>query len=199
VARFHTPAALREMLDRELGAAVEWLQTHPVSHPILRSYQRDAIESVEVALLRNRRRRALVAMATGTGKTLTAIALLYRLMKSGFARRILFLVDRRALAAQAVMSLSRFEAEPGLKFAKIYEVYSQRFRRQDLEDIKFDPQVLPTSYLTNPNLGHAFVYVSTIQRMRINLFGLPEGVGWGSDCDANRTQALWTSPSMPLT
>jgi type I restriction enzyme R subunit len=53
-------------------------------------------------------------------------------------------------------------------------VYSQRFRREDLEDEHFDPWVLPTSYLTNPNLTQAFVYVSTIQRMRINLFGPPE-------------------------
>ena len=182
VAKFHTPAALREMLDRDLDATVGWLHTNVVSHPILRPYQRDAIQSVEAALLQGRR-RALVAMATGTGKTLTSIALLYRLMKSGYARRVLFLVDRRALAAQAVMAFSRFEAEPNLKFDKIYEVYSQRFRREDLEDQKFDPKILPTSYLTNPNLGHAFVYVSTIQRMRINLFGLPEGVAWGSDRD----------------
>ena len=54
-----------------------------------------AIEAVEQSLLQGKR-RMLVAMATGTGKTLTAIALLYRLMKSDFARRVLFLVDRRA-------------------------------------------------------------------------------------------------------
>ena len=58
----------------------------------------------------------LVAMATGTGKTFTIANLIYRLMKSGFAKRILFLVDRRALAAQAVTTMASFEAEPGLKF-----------------------------------------------------------------------------------
>jgi hypothetical protein len=90
----------------------------------------------------------------------------YRLMKSGVARRILFLVDRRALAAQAVNAFAAFEPEPGLKFDKIYEVYSQRFRREDLgEDQKFDAKVLPASYLLNPPPGHAFVYVCTIQRM----------------------------------
>lgn len=180
VARFHTPAALREMLTRDLAGAGDWLRTCPVDHPTLRPYQREAIESVEAALLQGRR-KMLVAMATGTGKTLVAVALLYRLMKAGYARRILFLVDRRALAAQAVVAFSRFEAEPGLKFDRIYEVYSQRFRREDLEDQQFDPKVLPTSYLTNPDLGHVFVYVSTIQRMGINLFGLPEGVAWSGD------------------
>jgi type I restriction enzyme R subunit len=93
-------------------------------------------------------------------------------MKSGVARRILFLVDRRALAAQAVLAFASFEPEPGLKFINIYEVYSQRFQREDFdEDQKFDPKVLPSSYLTDPQPGHAFVYVSTIQRMTINLFG----------------------------
>ena len=50
-------------------------------------------------------------------------------MKSGVARRVLFLVDRRALAAQAVRAFASFEAEPGLKFDKLYELYSQRFQR----------------------------------------------------------------------
>jgi type I restriction enzyme R subunit len=96
----------------------------------------------------------------------------YRLMKSGVAKRILFLVDRRALAAQAVLAFASFEPEPGLKFDKIYEVYSQRFQTGDFdEEQNYDPKVLPSVYLTNPNASHAFVYVSTIQRMTINLFG----------------------------
>jgi DNA-binding Lrp family transcriptional regulator len=114
----------------------------------------------------------LVAMATGTGKTFTMVNQVYRLMKAGVAQRILFLVDRRVLAAQAVLAFASFDPEPGLKFDKIYEVYSQRFQRGDFdEDEKFDPRVLPSSYLTDPQPGHAFVYVSTIQRMTINLFG----------------------------
>lgn len=89
-------------------------------------------------------------------------------------------MDRRALAAQAVTEMNTFDAEPGLKFSQTYETYSQRFRRQDLEEQEhFDPKVLPTEYLTNPQAGHAFVYVCTIQRMRINLFGRPEA--WGGD------------------
>ena len=111
-------------------------------------------------------------MATGTGKTFTMVSEVYRLMKSGVAKRILFLVDRRALAAQAVRAFASFDPEPNQKFAKIYEVYSQRFHREDFDqEEKFDPKVLPNSYLTNPKAGHAFVYVSTIQRMTVNLFG----------------------------
>jgi type I restriction enzyme R subunit len=182
VAAFYTPAALREMLDKGENGSSEWLRHHPVDHPTLRPYQRDAIRSVEHSILAGKR-TMLVAMATGTGKTLTAIDLIHRLMKSGYARRILFLVDRRALAAQAVTAFANFDAEPGLKFDRIYEVYSQRFRPEDLEDEKFDPKVLPTSYLTNPDLSQAFVYVSTIQRMRINLFGAPENTPWGADTE----------------
>src|SRR5437762_9640590 len=122
----------------------------------------------------------LGAMATGTGKTFTTVNQVYRLMKSGVAQRILFLVDRRALAAQAVRAFASFEPEPGLKFDKIYEVYSQRFQREDFdENEKFDPKTLPSGYLRSPNAGHAFVYVSTIQRMTISLFGRDAIFGMG--------------------
>lgn len=170
IAKFHTPQAIKELLSVDKELAKEWLRNNPVDQPDLRYYQKEAIEGIEKSIL-NRKRNMLVAMATGTGKTFTIVNLIYRLMKSGYAKRILFLVDRRALAAQAVTELSSFEAEPGLKFDKCYEVYSQKFRREDLEEMKFDLKVLPTGYLTNPQPKHSFVYVSTIQRMRINLFG----------------------------
>ncbi|GFG74480.1 hypothetical protein MBOT_18450 [Mycobacterium botniense] len=105
---------------------------------------------------------------------------IYRLMKSGIAHRVLFLVDRRALAAQTVRAFASFEAEPGLKFDKLYPVYSQRFQQTDFDEgEKFDPTVRPNSLLTNPKLGDAFVYVSTIERMSINLFGCEAGIRFG--------------------
>ena len=139
IASFHTPSALKELLERDVKKAEDWLRENAVDNPSLRQYQKDAIESVESMLL-SRKRRMLVAMATGTGKTRVASSLIYRLMASGFAKRILFLVDRRALAAQAVKEFSTYEPEKGRKFDRIYEVYSQRFRREDLEEeVKFDP------------------------------------------------------------
>jgi type I restriction enzyme R subunit len=171
VAKFHTPGALEEFLSKNEDSAKDGLKNTPIDNHLLRAYQKEAIESIERAIFA-RKRNMLVAMATGTGKTFTIVNLIYRLMKSGFAKRILFLVDRRALAAQAVTALASFEAEPGLKFDQCYEVYSQRFKREDLEEnIKFDPKILPTEYLTAPKTRDSFVYVSTIQRMRINLFG----------------------------
>ena len=118
----------------------------------------------------------------------------YRLMKTGVAKRILFLVDRRALAAQAVRTFLSFEPEPGLKFNQIYQVYSQRFQRGDFgEDEKFDPTVLPSSYLLYPKIGDAFVYVSTIQRMAINLFGR-EGVLGDDDAPEDDAEQLANIP-----
>jgi len=171
ISRFHTPDALAEKLRRDFDGSCQRLIQTPNEHPKLRPYQRDANAAIEKAI-EDQKRQMLVAMATGTGKTFTLVNQVYRLMKSGVAKRILFLVDRRALAAQAVLAFASFEPEPGLKFDKIYEVYSQRFHREDFEDDeKYDPKVLPSSYLTNPQASHSFVYVSTIQRMTINLFG----------------------------
>ncbi len=189
VARFHTPAALQELLAREFEAACAWFAATPNNHPMLRPYQIEANTAIEQAIA-DRKRQMLVAMATGTGKTFTLVNQVYRLIKSRVARRILFLVDRRALAAQAVNAFAAFEPEPGLKFDKIYEVYSQRFRREDLgEDEKFDSKVMPADYLLDPDPGHAFVYICTIQRMAINLFGRQEMFATGDDVgddDANR-------------
>jgi len=112
IARVHTPAALEELLAKDEEKAKAWLGDNEVKLKPLRPYQKEAIESIEKALL-DRKRQMLVAMATGTGKTFMTVNLIYRLMKSGLAKRILFLVDRRALAAQAVRELASFEAEPG--------------------------------------------------------------------------------------
>ncbi|MDI6754802.1 MAG: DEAD/DEAH box helicase family protein, partial [Thermodesulfobacteriota bacterium] len=171
VAAFHTPQALMEMLHKNVAAAEEWLKENAIDNKYLWPFQIEAIKAIEQAIL-ERRRLMLVAMATGTGKTFTIVNLIYRLMKANYAKRILFLVDRRALAAQVVTEMASFEAEPGLKFDQCHEVYSQRIRREDLdENMKFNLMILPAEYLTNPSSRDSFVYVSTIQRMRINLFG----------------------------
>ena len=171
VTQFHTPEALIEHLHKDFDACCQTLSQTPNDHPRPHQFQRDANAAIEEAISEHKR-QMLVAMATGTGKTFTMVNEVYRLMKSKVASRILFLVDRRALAAQAVLAFASFEPQPGLKFDKIYEVYSQRFQTGDFdEEQKYDPKVLPSAYLTSPNASHAFVYVSTIQRMTINLFG----------------------------
>jgi len=181
VAAFHTPAALLEMLGRDFDSACDKLRGLPHDNQKLRPYQRDANAAVEKAIA-ERKRNLLIAMATGTGKTLSLVNEIYRLMKSGVAKRVLFLVDRRALAAQAVRTFSSFDAEPGQKFNQVYEVYSSKFQREDFgEEEKFDPKLLPQSYLTDPKPGQAFVYVATIQRMAINVLGRQAIFGLGDE------------------
>ncbi len=179
VTKFHTPDGLSERLREKFEVSCQRLADRDNAHPMIRPYQAEANTAIEQAI-RDRKRQMLVAMATGTGKTYTMVNEVFRLMESGVAKRILFLVDRRALAAQAVKAFASFEAQPGLKFDRAYEVYSQRFFREDFEEEeKFDPKVLPSSYLLEPKPGHAFVYICTIQRMTINLFG--RNAVFGSD------------------
>lgn len=133
VADYPTPGAIREALGRDVEAALQALHALPNDHPKLRPYQRDANTAVEQAIA-DRRREMLVAMATGTGKTFTTVNQIYRLLRAGAAKRILFLVDRRALAAQAVQAFNAFRPDGSSKFTDIYQVFSQRFRRDDLDD-----------------------------------------------------------------
>ncbi len=190
VADFHTPAALGELLARDFDAACDRLLALPHDNEVLWPYQKQANAAVERAIA-ERKRRLLIAMATGTGKTFTFVNEIYRLMKSGVAKRILYLVDRRALAAQAVRAFASFEAEPGQKFDQLYEVYGGRFQKEDFEEeaFQFDPKAVPPTYLTDPQPGHAFVYVCTIQRMAINILGKNAIFGLGResfDEDADR-------------
>ncbi|MDG1698115.1 MAG: DEAD/DEAH box helicase family protein, partial [Polaribacter sp.] len=94
----------------------------------LREYQIEAIKAVEHKILTNTEdRRALLAMATGTGKTRTMVGMCYRLIKSGSFKRILFLVDRRMLGKQASNTFKEVHIEGLQTFAQIYDL-------QDLED-----------------------------------------------------------------
>lgn len=98
---WYTPAGLSGLLKIEREESERKLDDFgfELDFP-LRDYQKDAILAAEGAI-RNGQRRVLLAMATGTGKTKTCIALLYRLLSSGLFRRALFLVDRTALGEQA--------------------------------------------------------------------------------------------------
>lgn len=75
-------------------------------HGTLRDYQRVAVSQV-LAAVQSERRRMYLQMATGTGKTITAAGVIAKLWSVGLIRRALFLVDRDALAAQAVKNFKR--------------------------------------------------------------------------------------------
>jgi len=167
---FHTPEAMETLFNSQRKTSLQWLNEKPINTPGLRPYQKDAIQAFENNLEEGKR-LMLLAMATGTGKTFTTVNLVYRMLASGYAKRILFLVDRKSLAAQAVTAFASFDTPRNLKFKDEYELYSQKFRKEDFEGESYDPTVLPNSYLTNPDGTKTFLYVCTIQRMAINLYG----------------------------
>lgn len=77
------------------------------------------------------KRRILVAMTTGTGKTKTCIALIYRLLKSGGVSRVLFLVDRRLLGDQAAGAFKDTRMEGVQNFADIYNLEPRGAQRPE--------------------------------------------------------------------
>jgi len=87
----------------------------------LRPYQTDAITAVETAIAAGQK-NILLAMATGTGKTRLAIALMYELLRRKRFRRILFLVDRNALGRQTLDAMSTTDTAGFLKFDQVFPV-----------------------------------------------------------------------------
>ncbi|MFG2880237.1 DEAD/DEAH box helicase family protein [Streptomyces sp. NPDC048337] len=98
---FRTQDQLRWLIRQRAGRLA--LKSANVDQGIAgRPYQLEAIQRVSESFEKEQRRRALLVMATGTGKTRTAVALTELLQRAGWVRRILFLADRQALVNQAV-------------------------------------------------------------------------------------------------
>lgn len=174
VFHFHTPEELAAWLDARhlslpdidgephpltgqpssLRARLQYLP--PLHAPSLWSAQRKAVENLETSLQENRP-RALIQMATGSGKTYTAITAAYRLIKHADAKRVLFLVDRTNLGKQALKEFQQYTTpDDGRKFTELYNV-------QHLTSNRLDPV--------------AKVVITTIQRLYSMLKGdeeLPE-------------------------
>lgn len=186
---FHTPEAMETLFNSKRETALQWLKEKPINTPGLRPYQKEAIQAFENNLEEGKR-LMLLAMATGTGKTFTTVNLVYRMLASGYAKRILFLVDRKSLAAQAVTAFASFDTPRNIKFKDEYELYSQRFKKEDFEGEAYDPTVLPNSYLTNPDGTKTFLYVCTIQRMAINLYGKAGAFGEDEESGDDEEETL---------
>jgi type I restriction enzyme R subunit len=126
---FPRPGALARLLrDAEADpqaptwrAKVRAMPPLDITH--LRPAQDDAITNAERSLVEQQFDRSLVQMATGAGKTYTAVTLAYRLLKHGGFSKVLFLVDRNNLADQTLAEFQNFTTpDDGRRFAEIYNV-----------------------------------------------------------------------------
>lgn len=149
-----SPQGLLEKLDADQKAAQQALDD--LSDDLLtsstglnlRDYQVDAIHAAEKAIS-NGAPHALLAMATGTGKTRTVLGMIYRFLKTERFRRVLFLVDRTALGTQAMDTFKDVRLEELLTLDGLYSI-------KGLEEAGVDPETR--------------VHVSTVQGMAKRLF-----------------------------
>ncbi len=119
---FHTPEHLLELVQQPNTLRTRLRQFPALNTAPLRECQIDAVTSLEKSLAANRP-RALIQMATGSGKTFTAVTQAYRLIKHAGAKRILFLVDRGNLGRQTVNEFQQFTTpDDGRKFTDLYNV-----------------------------------------------------------------------------
>lgn len=119
---WYSPAEIKSYLRQTPQQANDELDEMGFDYELkLRDYQKKAILEVEQAI-KDGKDSAMVAMATGTGKTKTCIALVYRLLKAERFRRILFLVDRSALGVQATVDFGEVRMENLNTFADTFEV-----------------------------------------------------------------------------
>jgi len=131
-----------------------------------------AIRNLEASLAQNKP-RALIQMATGSGKTFTAISFIYRLIKFAGARRVLFLVDRGNLGRQAKKEFDQYVSP--------------------VNNYKFGEEFI-VQHLTSNQLDRtARVCICTIQRMYSMLKGreLPEEADEES---TERVESLFKEP-----
>lgn len=141
---FHRPETFMQWMkeDKTLRARLHDIPALPIEG--LRDCQITAITHLEKSF-KDQRPKALIQMATGAGKTFTAISFIYRLLKYSKAKRILFLVDTKNLGEQAEGEFRSYTAsEDNRLFTELYGVTR-----------------LSSSFIPNDSQ----VYISTIQRM----------------------------------
>jgi type I restriction enzyme R subunit len=100
-----------------------------------------AIRNLDASLAQNKP-RALIQMATGSGKTFTAISFIYRLIKFAGARRVLFLVDRGNLGRQAKKEFDQYVSP--VNNYKFGEEYTRRAFSGKLDFVRADHSCAPS-------------------------------------------------------
>ena len=119
---FHRPEELIRLATKDEQLRALLREMPPLDAGNLWRVQIGSITNLEKSLAENRP-RALIQMATGSGKTYTAVNACYRLIKYAGAKRILFLVDRNNLGRQTHNEFQQFSSpSTGYKFTEEYEV-----------------------------------------------------------------------------
>ncbi|MCZ7571558.1 MAG: DEAD/DEAH box helicase family protein [Ardenticatenaceae bacterium] len=119
---FHQPATLAGWAQRPQQLRALLREMPPLVTTGLWKAQIEAIQNLEASLAQDRP-RALIQMATGSGKTFTAVSFIYRLIKHARAERVLFLVDRNNLGRQALREFQQYVTpDDGRKFTELYNV-----------------------------------------------------------------------------
>lgn len=132
VFNFHRPDTLQTWLSQPETLRARLKHLPALITTGLRDCQIEAIQNLEKSF-RESRPRALIQMATGSGKSFTAVSSVYRLIKFAKAKKILFLVDRGNLRRQALAEFKRYETpDDGRKFTELYNV-------QELTNNVLDP------------------------------------------------------------
>jgi len=140
---FHRPETFAKWLKEEKTLRARFFDLPELNTNGLRDCQIHAIANLETSFRENRP-KALIQMATGSGKTFTAITFIYRLLKFVKAKRVLFLVDTRNLGEQAEQEFMAYlPNDDNRKFTELYGVSR-----------------LQSSFVP----ANSQVYISTIQR-----------------------------------
>lgn len=119
---FHRPETLADWLKQGDTLRKRLRYLPPLDETGLRDCQIEAIKNLEISFSEDRP-RALIQMATGSGKTFTAVSFVYRLIKFANARRVLFLVDRNNLGRQTLREFQQYRTpDDGRLFTELYNV-----------------------------------------------------------------------------
>jgi type I restriction enzyme R subunit len=119
---FHKPETLLEWFEQQSTLRARLRELPPHIDTALRACSVEAITNLEQSFAHDRP-RALVQMATGSGKTRMSVALSYGLIKHANAKRILFLVDRNNLGRQTKTEFQQYVTpDDGRKFTELYNV-----------------------------------------------------------------------------
>lgn len=142
--KFHSPEDLVKLFNINKNEFVNSIEIEEFNYDFnLRYYQVEAIKAVEKAILNNSK-SSLLSMATGTGKTKTALILIYRLLKFNRFSKILFVVDRSYLGKQAYGDFKNVKIEDQRSLADIYPIKGLTNKNVNENDAKIQIETVQT-------------------------------------------------------